>query len=216
MLRILFALSIMLFSPTGHCSDPHNIVSEPEELNSEEIRQIASCMIQLHKELLEVPVDLKKDSKVYEFFIHKKGKKYKIYNGQCTLGKLKIFSEYLQEDIEDLTLSKADLLSIRNQFDEETIASEHAAEILDSYAVANSKDLEAFILHCDTHLMKLAKVKTHIDILTSALVPKLVTARKAWKFFKSHLPDYFENWSKAKISSFKPRFLEHVRDYYGI
>ena len=79
MLRILFAFIIAFFIPAGNSSDHHNIVPEVDDLNTEQVRQIAICMLQFYKESLEkVTVSLQKDPIVYAFFEHKKGKKYKV------------------------------------------------------------------------------------------------------------------------------------------
>ncbi len=52
---------------------------------------------------------------MYTFFEHKKGKKYKVQKGQCTLEKLKTFSSYLQDDIYDLTVQKGGIESVHAQ-----------------------------------------------------------------------------------------------------
>ena len=76
MLRILFAFIIALLMPAGNSSDQHNIVPEVDALNTEQVRQIAICMLQFHKESLEkVIVSLQNDPTVYSFFEHKKGKR---------------------------------------------------------------------------------------------------------------------------------------------
>ncbi len=189
MLRILFKLFIVLSIPAGFSSNLSNIESEIDSPNAEQVRQIGKCMIKMHEESLEIPISLKKDVVVYDFFVRKKGKKYKIYDGQCTLGKLKIFSEYLNEDIEILNEKKVDF--------------KHMNEFTHSFS---------------RRLVKLVTVKNHLDTLILTVIPEVITSRRAWKYFKLHFLeyDYFSERSKKQIKEFKPIFLAHVRDFYGI
>ncbi len=52
MLRILFVISILLSIPAGNSSTLHTIEPEIDELNTEQVRQIATCMLKFHKESL--------------------------------------------------------------------------------------------------------------------------------------------------------------------
>ncbi len=61
-------------------------------------------MLAFHKEILEsVTVSLKVDAVLYDFFGKKKGKKYKVLKGTCSLERLKSFSSRLQDDIDEIT-----------------------------------------------------------------------------------------------------------------
>ena len=216
MLRILFAFIIALLMPAGNSSDQHNIVPEVDDLNTEQVRQIAICMLQFHKESLEkVIVSLQNDPTVYSFFEHKKGKKYRIQNGQCSLEKLKKFSSYLHDDIHDLTAQRAGLASVNAQFIIGITAKSEFDEFLDSYGIGGREEIKASIEFYSKKIKKLADVKTHVDGLISSTIPNAITPKRAWKYFKSHLPDYFGDLSPEEIHDFKPKFLVHLHDHYG-
>lgn len=216
MLRILFAISILFSIPAGNSSNHHTIEPGIDELNTEQVRQIAACMLQFHKEsLASVTIFLQKDPTLYAFFEHKKGKKYKVQRGQCTLEKLKIFSSYLQDDIYDLTVQKGGLAAAHAQFIIGTIAKSEFDEFLDSYGISDRGQIDFLVDFYSKRIQKLENVKTHIDDLISTTVPKAVTLKRAWKYFKHHLPDYFHDLSTGELKNFKPKFLTHVSDYYG-
>lgn len=216
MLRILFAFIIALLIPAGNSSDHHNIAPEVDDLNTEQVRQIAICMLQFHKESLEkVIVSLQKDPAVYAFFEHKKGKKYRIQKGQCTLEKLKTFSSYLQDDIYDLTVQKCELATAHAQFTIGAIARSEFDEFLDLYGIGDRRQIDALVDFYSKRIKKLENVKTHVDGLISTKIPKVITLKRAWKYFKHHLPDYFHHLSVDELKDFKPKFLTHLHDYYG-
>jgi hypothetical protein len=215
MLRILFAFIIAFFIPAGNSSDHHNIVPEVDDLNTEQVRQIAICMLQFYKESLEkVTVSLQKDPIVYAFFEHKKGKKYRIQKGQCTLGKLKIFSESIEEDIKKYQTDKAKFVYAHDQILGLALTSD-VVEILHDYKIESLNDLQSFIQYCDKNLTKFTEAKASVDGLIAATIPKVITLKRAWKYFKHHLPDYFHHLSVDELKDFKPKFLTHLHDYYG-
>jgi hypothetical protein len=215
MLRILFAFIIALFIPAGNSRDNHNIVPEVDDLNTEQVRQIAICMLQFHKESLEkVIISLQKDPAVYAFFEHKKGKKYRIQKGQCTLGKLKIFSESIEEDIKKYQTDKPKFVYAHDQILGLALTSD-VVEILHDYKIESLNDLQSFIQYCDKNLTKFTEAKASVDGLIAATIPKVITLKRAWKYFKHHLPDYFHHLSVDELKDFKPKFLTHLHDYYG-
>jgi hypothetical protein len=214
MLRILLILIIVLSIPAGNSSGHNNYASEVDELNTEQVRQIATCMTQLYEESLDIPVYLNSNSKIYSFFVHKKGKKYRIQKGQCTLGKLKIFSEYIEEDIKNYQTDKARFVYAHDQILGLALTSD-VVEILHDYKIESLNDLESFMQYCDKNLTKFTEAKANVDGLISATIPKVITLKSAWKYFKHHLPDYFHDLSPAAMHDFKPKFLVHLRDHYG-
>ena len=216
MLRILFAFIIAFFIPAGNSSDHHNIVPEVDDLNTEQVRQIAICMLQFYKESLEkVTVSLQKDPIVYAFFEHKKGKKYKVQNGQCSLEKLNRFSSHLHDDIYDLTTLKNDLIITNAQFTSGNITETQFDEFLALYGIEDRKKISPSLYFYSKKIEKLESVKIHVDGLIATKVPKAITTKRAWKYFKSHRPNYFDDLSPEGMHDFKPKFLVHLRGHYG-
>ncbi len=81
--------------------------------------------------------------------------------------------------------------------------------------IGDRGQIDAFVDFYSKRIKKLENVKKHVDGLISTTVPKAITLKRAWKYFKHHLPDYFGDLSSDELKNFKPKFLTHLSDYYG-
>lgn len=194
---VLFPIFILVANLSCFPSIPPESI---EELSTEQGRQITKCMVAFHEETLEsVTTSLKADNVLYDFFGKKKGKKYKVSKGICTLARLKSFVSKLQDDIDEMTSNKDELISTRDKFKDRTI-----------------EEVEFDINFFSFHIKKLTTVKSHVEALIAITIPRAVTLETAWKYFESHREDYLPSIPVAEIADFKPRFFAHVRRYYGL
>ena len=180
MLKVLVVLLIMLSLPLGNSSDIGDFDSRIEDSNGE-LGRVRAAGTFNDAALENTTVYLQDDSTVYEFFTRKKGKKYKVKNGQCTLGQLRSFSSYLQEDfdavtaeIESLVVEKKCLTIERNkvitpayaQFINGEITEENFYKIRSAYEVKKAK-IENLLSTYSSSSLKLKDVIFHVDSLIS-------------------------------------------------
>lgn len=215
-MHIILLLTLFTFIINLNCfpsSSPEGI----EELNTEQVRQITRCMVAFHEETLEsVTISLKPDRILSDFFLKKKGKKYKVSKGKCSLGRLKLFATKLQDDITEMTTDKDGLISIRDKFAARTITAIEFDEALESYGIYDREKLASWISFFNSHTEKLATVKSHVEALIAVTIPLSVTLETAWEYFKSHRDGYLPGITDVEIAGFKPRFFAHVSEYYGL
>ena len=170
----------MLFLPLGNSCDFGGIDSRIEDSDGELGRVRAAGKFN-DAALENTTVYLQDDSTVYEFFAHKKGKKYKVKNGRCILGQLRSFSSYLQEDIDAVTVEieslvgKKKCLTIeRNkgmaaayaQFINGEITEKDFDEIRSVYEVKKA-EIEDLLSTYSSSSLKLKDVIFHVDSLIS-------------------------------------------------
>ncbi len=210
---LLLMLSVLVANSTGFSS----AIPEIEDPSTEQVRQIAKCMLAFHKETLEsVTTSLRPDKVLYEFFEHKKGKKYKVSKGSCTLERLKSFSSRLQEDIDEMTTDRDALISVRDQFTKGSITGAEFDEVLESYGIADRGKVASQIEYFISHLPKLATVKSHVDALVAVVMPQSITLENSWSYFDAHKEEYLPGMVVAEIAVFKPQFFAYVGEYYGL
>ena len=210
---LLLILSVLITNSNCFSSEPPEI----EEPNTEQVRQIAISMLAFREEILEsTTASLKTDKVLYEFFGQKKGKKYRVLKGKCTLGRLKSFSSRLQDDIEEMTNDKDGLANICNQFSTRAIAKEKFDEALEFYGISSREKVASRIDYFESHLTKLTAVKSHVDALVDVITPQSMTLKKSWEYFESHIEEYLPSMSVPEIARLKPLFLVYVHDYYGL
>ncbi len=241
-MHVILLLMLSVLTTNSNCFS--SVAPEIEEPSTEQVRQIAKCMVVFHKEMLEsVTASLKADKVLYDFFGHKKGKKYKISKGICTLGRLKSFSSRLQDDIDEITSCKNCITDTYDQLIKGALSEDEISEAFSFYEIedniANSysqfligalsedelrKDFESeakekvdeWLYSLTARATKLTNVKTHVDTLISMKIPQSITLKKSWKYFESHIGEYLPGMSVVKIAAFKPRFFSYVSEYYGL
>jgi hypothetical protein len=215
-MRIILLLTLFVFITNPYCF-PSPPPEDLEGLNSEQVRQIARCMVAFHRETLEsVTASLKKDKILSDFFRKKKGKRYKASKEECTLGQLKSFVLKLQEDIEKMTSYKAELFSLRDKFATHAIAEVEFDDALESYGIYEREKVASRIDFFTSDIKKLATVKSHVEALIAVTIPLAITLETAWGYFDSHREAYLPGMAAAAMVEFKPRFFAHLREYYGL
>lgn len=210
---LLLMLAVFVANSNGFSSG----LSEIEDPSTEQVRQIAKCMLVFHKETLEsVTTSLRTDKVLYEFFEHKKGRKYKVSKGTCTLERLKSFSSRLQDDIDEMTTDRDALISVCDQFTKGSIAEVEFDEALESYGIYDREKVASRIDYFISRLRTLETVKSHVDALVAVTIPQSITLGNSWNYFDAHREGYLPGMTVVQITAFKPQFFAHVREYYGL
>lgn len=215
-MRIILLLALFVFITNAHCF-PSAPPEDLEELNTEQVRQIARCMVAFHGETLEsVTASLKGNKILSDFFRKKKGKKYKVSKEECTLGRLKLFVTKLQEDIDEMTANKNGLISIRDKFAARTITDIEFDDALESYGIMDREKVTSWTSFFSFHIKKLTTVKSHVEALIAVTIPLAITLETAWGYFDSHREAYLPGMTAIEMAGFKPRFFAYVGEYYGL
>lgn len=192
---------------------PENTLPEPTDY---EVRKIAECMLDYNKALHNIPIELRVDAQVYNFFAHKKGKKYRVQAGKSTLAELKIFSDSIQEEIDDLTSSSLEFKAIQQDVALHLALTPAMCEVLSRCKIYNEDNLQSWLTSYEKRIKKLTEAKHHTDCLIATIPLEKMTTKNVWEYFKSNASTYFGDWTEVQLQSFKPIFLAHMRDFYGI
>lgn len=137
------------------------------ELNSAQLISIGKAMTTCYQEFLKSrTVQLPKTSNAFDFFVHKKGKKYKIPKDGCIdLLLLERFLGCLSEDITQNEALQTGISELHTKFANGNITQKVYTKTLQEYGVQEESDVEQYLKSISHHLEKIKIVNSELNIL---------------------------------------------------
>jgi hypothetical protein len=137
------------------------------ELNSAEIVAIGVAMVNCYKDFLTSrTVQLSKESLTFEFFAHKKGRKYKIpKNGCIDLLLLDRFISCLSEDIDNHEAAYAAVITLRQAHENNILTSKKYMEALSEYGVNDEFNIDQCLERAQKSVDKFKAVREDLRSL---------------------------------------------------
>lgn len=157
------------------------------ELNSAQLISIGEAMKSCYQDFLKSrTVKLPETSKSFDFFVHKKGKKYKIAkDGYVDLFCLERFLVCLSEDITCNESLKAAILELRTQRVNGNINKRIYTKALQEYGVMEESDIEQYLKSISHDLEKIQIVQNELNELKAKeneMRLKDLTFEKAFRY----------------------------------